>query len=545
MAERSEETGSSERTLYRKAARFEEEGLESLFDAASAKRRKLPPVIRRMIVELKAEYPRFSLGEIARICYVRTGRRPGKHTIRRVLAEEPVPLRMLRRFDPYHEIEKPKERRRAVVALHAEGWTAKAIAGYMGINRDTVYATLKRWAEEGEAGLEDKKRGQKGGVRKVTLRAMEVARRFQENPGLGEFRVRAALARIGIHLGARTVGRMLAINRRLYGLEKPKGPAREKKEMPFRAERRHQFWSADVRYLDVVDERRVGKRAYSITVLDNYSRAVLASAVSPTQDLAAFLSVLHRAVEKHGPPEALVTDSGSVFRANRAKAVYAALGVKKEEIERGRPWQSYLETAFNVQRRMADHHHFAKAESWPKLVRAHSRWVEEYNAQHHFAHEKRPDGRRTPAEVLGRLTEVRYRPADLDRAFFSERFVRVLDPSGYATWRRWRVYGEEGLAGREAALWLREKTLTLEHRGETLSRYEVEFVPGTEKPSALACPVLFETTVMLSQPKLFGLASLGESGWLKALRLEDYAPRRRARPGSLQQALFAYHEAWT
>jgi hypothetical protein len=37
--------------------------------------------------------------------------------------------------------------------------------GLHGINRDTVYATLKRWVEEGEAGLEDKKRGQKGGVR--------------------------------------------------------------------------------------------------------------------------------------------------------------------------------------------------------------------------------------------------------------------------------------------------------------------------------------------------------------------------------------------
>ena len=112
----------------------------------------------------------------------------------RVLAEEPAPLRMLRRFDPYHEIGEPKERRRAIVALHAEGWTVKAISWYMRINRDTVYAALKRWVEEGEAGLEDKKRGQKGGVRKVTLRAMDAARRLQENLGLGEFRVRAALA---------------------------------------------------------------------------------------------------------------------------------------------------------------------------------------------------------------------------------------------------------------------------------------------------------------------------------------------------------------
>jgi hypothetical protein len=53
---------------------------------------------------------------------------------------------------------------------------------------------------------------------------------------------------------------MLAVNRRVYGLEKlTKEPAKEKREMLFRAERRHQFWSADVRYLDdVVDEGLVG-----------------------------------------------------------------------------------------------------------------------------------------------------------------------------------------------------------------------------------------------------------------------------------------------
>ena len=544
VAQRASGTGSAERALYRKVARFEEEGMESLFDAAGARRRPLPPVIRRMIVELKAEYPRFSLGEIATICYVRTGRRPGKHTVERALAEEPVPLRMLRRFEPYHGIPEPRERRRAVVALHAEGWTAKAIAGYLGINRDTVYATLRRWIEEGEAGLEDKKRGQKGGVRKADLRAYAAVRRLQENPNLGEFRMRAALARIGIHLGVRTVGRILAVNRKLYGFSKPKGPAREKRGMPFEAERRHQFWSADVRYLDVVDEHLVGGKAYALTILENYSRTVLASSVSPTQDLPAFLSVLHRAVEHYGSPESLVTDSGSVFRANRAQAVYAALGIRKEEIERGRPWQNFLETAFNVQRRMADWH-FAKAESWPELVSAHSGWVEQYNGQYHSAHEKRPDGRRTPAEVLGQLTlaGVRYRRGDLDRAFFSERFSRTLDPLGYVVWRRWKVYGEEGLVGREAALWLREKTLTVEYAGEPLSRYEVEFSADSDKPRKVSRPVLFGTAIALAQARLFGLESLGEGGWLKTLRLEDYAPRK-SRPESLQQVLFPYHEAW-
>ncbi len=47
-----------------------------------------------------------------------------------------------------------------------------------------------------------------------------------------------------------------------------------------------------------------------------------------------------------------------------------------------------------------------------------------------------------------------------------------------------------------------------------------------------------------TQFKLFGLEEmLGEGGWLKALRLEDYAARTRRHPEALQQALFPYLEA--
>ena len=146
--------------------------------------------------------------------------------------------------------------------------------------------------------------------------------------------------------------------------------------------------------------------------MDNFSRAIIASAVTRRQDLSAFLSVLYRAVERHGAPEALVTDSGSVFLANRARAVYAKLGVRKEEIEKGRPWQNYSETTFSIQKRMADWH-FGKAGSWAELVEAHDRFVEDYNAQSHFAHQKREDGRRSPGEVLSWVTWIRFHPKDL------------------------------------------------------------------------------------------------------------------------------------
>lgn len=538
VPERSEQTGSSERTLYRRVESFDRYGVPSLFATEQAKRQVLPPRIRGLIVNLKAEYPPFNLNEIANIVYVHSGRKSDVRTVQNVLEGSALPLKIVRLFAPYHRLPKGRERRMAVVSLHSTGWSVKAIAGYLKINRDTVYQVLRRWVREGPDGLEDRKRGRPTGTGKVDLRTMNEVRRLQQNPGLGAFRIHAALEQIGIHLSERTCGRILAINRRIYGYEKPKAAEGEKKPMPFASSRRHEYWTADVRYVDDHQVPSEG-RLYVVAILENHSRAILASAVTRNQDLTAFLSVLYRAVERYGSPEALVTDSGSIFLANRAMAIYDALGIAKYEIERGRPWQSYIETAFNVQKRMADWH-FARAESWSELVAAHERFVEDYDSQSHFAHQRREDGRRSPGEVLGWVTGVRYLPEDLERAFFSTRHSRTLDHLGYIRFDHWRVYGEEGLAKREAELWLQPGSLTLEYAGEALSRYDVEYLPGSKKLAKVSRPRLFETSGVLPQLRLFGLDALGEAGWLKALKLDEYAPRRRPQPLALQRTLFTY-----
>ena len=537
VTERAKETATPERTLYRRVESFDAYGMEGLLPLEVFRSRRISLAMRLRIVELKAEYPSFSLGEIARICYASFGRKPSKMTVKRIIEEGPTPLLPPRRYATYHRMPAGKERRKAVVALHVEGWTAKSIAGYLETSRPTIYQTLRRWASEGEAGLEDRPRGRPAGVRKVDLRTHETVRKLQRNPGLGAYRMQAALERMGIHLSRATCGRIMAINRRVYGLKKPDGTERASKRMPFRARRRHQYWSADIRYVDhsLPDVGQV----YSICIMENYSRAILWGALTTRQDLPSFLAVLYRAIERHGSPEALVTDSGSVFLANRAKAIYAALAIEKHEIEKGAPWQNFSETTFGVQKRMAEHS-LRQADNWTGLVAAHDRWIEDYNLQRHFAHENREDGRRSPEEVLGFLTGIRYHPEDLQRAFFSTRYVRVLDALGYARLMNWRVYGEEALAAREAALWLDEENLTVEYRGEALSRYEVALQPRTGKLREVGTPILFETAHQMAQLRLFDLT---EIRWLRALRASDYAPRRPYQPWGLQDSLFPYAEA--
>lgn len=444
-----------------------------------------------------------------------------------MLEEESLPLKAFRRFSPYHEIPDGRERRKAVVALHYEGWADKSIAGYLKVGRSTVHRVLRRWIEEGPEGLKDKKRGRPKGVQKVDLRAMPEARRMRENPELGAFRMRAALEQVGIRLSTRTVGRILAANREAEGLSKLKRSPHTKREMPFEASHRHEIWTSDVRY---VDHSIPGTgQAYVVSILDNYSRAVLASAVTLVQDTNAYLSVLHAAIERHGSPRTIVTDGGSIFRSNRAKAVYRSLGILKEEIEKRQPWQSFIETTFSIQRRIADFR-FGRAKTWEELVAEHDRWLESYNTQRHWAHEGRRDGRRSPSEVLGPLTLLRHHPEDLGRAFFSTRFTRRLDVLGYARVRHWRIYGEEGLV--------------VEYGGDALSRYDVSFSLSETRLGNVTNPRLFATRHRTPQLKLFGLDdALGEGGWLKALRLDRYAPRTHRKPMAIQEVLFPYLEA--
>lgn len=441
------------------------------------------------------------------------------------------------------------EGRAAVVELRVDGWSAKAIAGYLGIGRSTVYKILKRFEQEGAEGLADKPHGRPSGVRKVTLAAIEEVRRLARNPQIGAFRVHAALKQKGFDLSRATCGRILARVREIYGYEKPKAGSGAKKPMPFVSKRHHEFWTADVRYLDMLDEELLADgMVYAITILENYSRALLASSVTRRQDLNAFLSVLYRAIQHYGPPEAFVTDSGSIFLANRAQAIYRALGIRKLEIEKGQPWQSYLETAWGVQRRMADHY-FARAEDWAGLLEEHDRWMYDYNVQEHYAHQHRKEGKRSPSEVLSWVRTPRYQEEDLARAFFSARYTRTLDDLGYLILQRFRLYAEEGLAGTEVAVWVAEDSLTVEYGGEALCRYEVECEPANGVSSvgrlrSVKAHTLFETSIIVAQLRLFDLGEvLGEEGWMKVLKLDEYAPRQPRRPDELQQVLFPYTEA--
>src|SRR6266852_2979630 len=205
-ADRAKETGASERTLHYQARLFEQEGMASLFHKERreppAPGRNLPPEMCQLIVNLKAEYPGFSLREISTICFLHFGRKLSHHTVQRVLADGPKVTVTTRRYPPYAQIADPYQRRRAIVDLHAEGWSNTTIAAYLQTPRHRVYEVLKRWALFGHKGLEDipQWHARKAGTREID----EVGKLVQDSPELGAYRVRATLEQIGIHLSQAT-----------------------------------------------------------------------------------------------------------------------------------------------------------------------------------------------------------------------------------------------------------------------------------------------------------------------------------------------------
>ncbi len=421
--------------------------------------------------------------------------------------------------------------------LHAEGWSNTAISEYLQTPRHREYEVLKRWATEGYAGLDDKPPIQHWHARKVgTQEIDEAGKLVKDSPELGAYRVRAALEQIDIHLSQATCGRLLSLNRKLYGLPPPSGGApRERKEMPFKAHFKHEIWSVDIRY---IEEHNLGfpEPVYLISVLENYSRACLASKISPTQTQWDFLEVLFEALSAFGAPSMIVSDGGGQLHSNQAIDVYAALEIRKERIEKRQAWQNYIESHFNTVRKMSDAK-FALARSWEEMTAVHRKWMRDYNLQRHWAHEKREAGCHSPTAVLGGQKGKVYPESVLSRILFATRYVRHLDKHGFLRFADWKFYGERGLAKAKVTVWIYEGSLKVEKEAVTLSEYEVSMRDDHKHVQTVRSARTHETPFRSPQLTLF---DLNEGGWLLYWKTPEQAPgpRKRRVEGITQLPLF-------
>jgi hypothetical protein len=207
--------------------------------------------------------------------------------------------------------------------------------------------------------------------------------------------------------------------------------------------------------------------------------------------------------------------------------IYSAFGIEKKEIDKRQPWQNYIETAFNIQRRMGDWF-FEEAKSWEDLLAAHEKWVRDYNYQKHLAHEKREDGRHSPAEVLGWVSGKQFEPDYMHSAFSAICKTRTLSKAGYARFRDFLLYGERNLAGKKAVLNIFQDTLALEYEEHPLAKYSVEWQEDDKHLRQIGNPRLFEHPYLSPQLELW---PSGAVEWFVIIQAPSYGsrPRRKRR----------------
>jgi len=115
-------------------------------------------------------------------------------------------------------------------------------------------------------------------------------------------------------------------------------------------------------------------------------------------------------------------------------------------------------------------------------------------------------------------------PDDLvqDRALYAVQFTRQVDRQGYVRFRRWRVYGERGLAGAPIAVWVYDGALRLAYQTVQLAAYAVALHRDGRRIREVKSPRLAATRFRSPQLALF---ELGPDEWLLYLRLPEYALR--------------------
>ncbi len=83
-------------------------------------------------------------------------------------------------------------------------------------------------------------------------------------------------------------------------------------------------------------------------------------------------------------------------------------------------------------------------------------------------------------------------------------------------------------------MWLYGENLTLEYADEPLSRYQVRYQPDRKHLLDIGEKQLYDTPYRSPQPLLW---ELGDSEWLKVVRLPEYASRTNRQPVAVQVAL--------
>jgi transposase InsO family protein len=230
------------------------------------------------------------------------------------------------------------------------------------------------------------------------------------------------------------VGRIMALNKLVYD-DIPHVPQRRRQPLPqphpYKAQYRHEYWFIDGRQMDFALD---GVKWWSILILEGYSRTILAGAMAPTEATWAALMVLYTACLRYGAPTFLVSDSGGAYTSDAFETVCRRLEIDHKTIvsTQGQSYLNWIETHFNIQRRLYDYQ-FSLARTPSDLEQRHQAFIERYNTTAHqglLTDQRLPP---IPVEVWGAAQGRRYPQEVLAEQFAHALFPRTTNRYGCVT----------------------------------------------------------------------------------------------------------------
>ena len=249
----------------------------------------------------------------------------------------------------------PNSRRLLVERVREKGWSVTAAAEAAGVSERTVYRWLKRWREEGQAGLLDRSSRPRRSPRRLPAAKVEAMRRLRK--------LRMTAAEIAEILGLALSTVSLWLKRIGLGkrsrLAPPEPPNRYERSRP------GELVHVDIKQLGRISARGAGHRVvghkrsqivprrhngrrleratgfeYVHVMVDDYSRLAYAE-VLPTLRASCAIDFVRRAVawfaERGIQVQALMSDNGSAYTADAYRRALAELNLRHLRIRPYRP----------------------------------------------------------------------------------------------------------------------------------------------------------------------------------------------------------------
>jgi len=499
-------------TVTRWLREFREEGMPGLFPATQYPREPYTP--ERVIVQLiffKCCAPKAGDRELARVIHHLTGHQLHHHTVK-TLCERFFFWRHseIQQFVRYPIPTDPQALRLEVVRLSQQGWTETRTAELLRTSRKTVRKWLRRARQQAQQSdgsqplLIDLPRAPHHPRRKVYFGTIHAVLTLQKKYGYaGWFRIKGYLEQdYGIYLSPTTIKKIMALNRRVHLA--PQRPVtiveeRDPREGPKKSRSPFERIFVDFRYLDA---KPGGVQLYSCTLLEGFSRVILAGSLTTDQNAGVLLHIYFQALLRWGLWEETISDHGGQFNDHDWMRVNERLGIHHEMYPKGRPWQNLIESYFGIEARLGEYR-WERCKTIEAAQEFHGELIRDYNRLPHWAHRRRNDGKHSPLAVLGAAKGKRVEPADLERAFGQRYCQRRTDARGFVRVGRWRIYVEEGIPRAPVQLSYWNGKLRAEHQSQLLVEYQCKWSEKSLRPTAISQPLHYAHPFQSRQMALF------------------------------------------